>query len=151
MKTHTSKTYSAKPADVTRKWHIVDASVVPLGRLATQVATLLMGKHKPMFTAHIDCGDFVIVTNAAQLVVTGGKEEKKKYYRHTGFPGGIKEASLNEKMEQDPTQVIVKAVRGMIPDNKLRPGRLARLKVYADENHNHSAQQPEVYSLKENK
>lgn len=139
------KTFSAKPTDVTRTWHIVDASEVPLGRLATQVATLLMGKHKPMFTPHIDCGDFVIVINAANLVVTGNKAEGKKYYRHTGHPGGIKEATLSEK---NPIDVVTLAIRGMIPANKLRPGRLARLKVYTDDQHGHTAQKPVAYALK---
>ncbi len=140
-----AKTYSAKPTEVTRVWHIVDASKLPFGRLSTQVATLLMGKHKPMYTPHIDCGDYVIVINASQLVVTGKKSTDKKYYRHTGFPGGIKEATLEEK---NPIAVIEAAVRGMIPANKLRPGRLARLKVYADDQHNHHAQKPVVFELK---
>lgn len=140
-----AKTYSAKPTEVTRVWHIVDASTLPLGRLSTQVATLLMGKHKPMYTPHIDCGDYVIVINAANLVVTGKKPTDKKYYRHTGFPGGIKEASLQEK---NPIAVIEASVRGMIPANKLRDGRLARLKVYADDQHNHHAQKPVEFALK---
>jgi len=139
------KTYSAKPTEVTRVWHVVDAAEVPLGRLATQVATLLTGKHKPMYTAHIDCGDYVIVINAANFVVTGKKMTDKKYYRHSGFPGGIKEASLEEK---SPESVITAAVRGMIPANKLRTDRLARLKVYADDQHNHHAQKPVTFSLK---
>lgn len=140
-----AKTYSAKPTEVTRTWHVVDASTVPFGRLATQVATLLMGKHKAMFTPHIDCGDYVIVINAAQLVATGKKATDKKYYRHTGHPGGIKETTLEKK---DPIRVIEAAVRGMIPANKLRPGRLARLKVYSDDQHNHHAQKPVVFTLK---
>lgn len=140
-----AKTYSAKPTEVTRVWHVVDASTIPFGRLATQVATLLMGKHKPMFTSHIDCGDYVIVINAAQLVATGNKATDKKYYRHTGHPGGIKETTLEKK---DPIHVIEAAVRGMIPANKLRPARLARLKVYADDQHNHHAQKPVVFTLK---
>ncbi len=145
------KTYSAKPSEVVRKWYVLDASEAPLGRLATQVAVLLMGKKKPMYTAHIDCGDHVVITNAAKLQVTGDKMAKKTYYRHSGFPGGIKSASLEEMMEKDPTEVVVKAVRGMLPVNKLRDGRLARLKVYVDENHQHSAQKPEALSLKEGK
>lgn len=143
-----AKTYSAKPTEVTRVWHVVDASTIPFGRLATQVATLLMGKHKPMFTPHIDCGDYVIVINADQLVATGKKLSDKKYYRHTGFPGGIKETTLGEK---NPVSVIEEAVRGMIPANKLRPGRLARLKVYRDDQHNHHAQKPVAFSLKGSK
>ena len=139
------KTYSAKPTEVNRVWHVVDASEVPFGRLATQVATLLMGKHKAMFTPHIDCGDYVVVINAAQLVATGKKTTDKKYYRHTGFPGGIKETTLEKK---SPESVIETAVRGMIPANKLRPGRMARLKVYADDQHNHHAQKPVAFTLK---
>jgi len=144
------KTYSAKPTDVTRHWYVVDASEVPLGRLATQVATLLTGKAKPQFTKHIDCGDFVIVINAANLVVTGNKQDKKIYYHHTGYPGGIKDATLGEKQAKDPTFAIIHAVRGMLPVNKLRDERLKRLKVYAGSEHQHQAQQPKHYSLKEN-
>lgn len=145
------KTYSAKPTDVTRKWHIIDASEAPLGRIATQVADLLTGKTKPQFTPHIDCGDYVIVINSDQLKVTGKKTNDKIYYRHTGFPGGIKQATLAEKLEKDSRDVIIKAVRGMIPANKLRPDRLARLKVYTDSEHNHSAQKPEAIKVKEAK
>ncbi len=145
------KTYSAKPSDVTRKWYVVDASEAPLGRVATQIATLLTGKGKPQFTQHIDCGDYVVVINTDKLVVTGKKLTDKKYYRHTGYPGGIKEASLAEKMAKDSTDVIFKAVRGMLPVNKLRDERLKRLKIYADAEHNHAAQKPETFSLKEGK
>lgn len=142
------KTYSAKPSDVTRKWYIVDASEAPLGRVATQVATLLTGKGKPQFTKHIDCGDYVIVINADKLVVTGGKEEKKVYYRHSGFPGGLSEATLKAQMVKDSTVPVFKAIRGMLPVNKLRDERLKRLKIYADGEHNHEAQKPEVLSMK---
>ena len=145
------KTYSAKPSDVTRAWYVIDASEAPLGRVATRVATLLTGKGKPMFTSHIDTGDFVIVINADKLVVTGKKLQDKKYYRHSGFPGGIKEASLADKMAKDSTEVITHAVRGMLPVNKLRDGRLKRLKVYAGAEHKHEAQKPETLSLKEGK
>lgn len=145
------KTYSAKPSDVTRKWYVVDASEAPLGRVATKVATLLTGKGKPQFTQHIDCGDFVVVVNADKLVVTGDKMQKKMYYRHSGFPGGLKEATLADKMAKDSTEVIVKAVRGMLPVNKLRDERLKRLKVYAGNEHNHEAQKPETLSLKKGK
>jgi len=145
------KTYSAKPSDVTRKWYVVDASEVSLGRAATQIATLLTGKGKPQFTQHIDCGDYVIVVNADKLVVTGNKMSDKKYYRHSGFPGGIKEATLADKMAKDSTEVIIKAVRGMLPVNKLRDDRLKRLKVYAGAEHGHEAQKPEAFSLKEGK
>ncbi|QQS19606.1 50S ribosomal protein L13 [Candidatus Saccharibacteria bacterium] len=142
------KTYSAKPTDVTRKWYVVDASEVTLGRAATQIATLLTGKGKPMFTHHIDCGDFVVVINTDKLQVTGGKEEKKMYYNHSGFPSGLRERQLKDLMANDSTEVILKAVRGMLPVNKLRDGRLARLKIYAGAEHNHAAQKPETLSLK---
>lgn len=145
------KTYSAKPTDVTRAWYVIDASEAPLGRVATRVATLLTGKGKPMFTAHIDCGDFVVIVNAKNLVVTGDKLDKKMYYRHSGFPGGLKEATLREKMDKDPTEVIFQAVRGMLPVNKLRDGRLKRLKIYADAEHQHEAQKPTTISVKEGK
>ncbi|HEX5456333.1 MAG TPA: 50S ribosomal protein L13 [Candidatus Saccharimonadales bacterium] len=141
------KTYSAKPTDVERKWYVLDAGKLTLGRLSTQVAKLLMGKEKPMFTKHIDCGDYVIVINSDRLKVTGKKMDDKVYYKHSGYPGGLKELSLKEKMEKDSTDVIVRAVRGMLPDNKLRNPRLARLKVYKDENHGHSAQKPETFEL----
>lgn len=134
------KTYSAKPTEVNRQWYVIDASDLPLGRLSTRIATLLTGKGKPMFTHHVDCGDYVIVINAANLVVTGNKRAGKIYYRHTSYPGGLKEATLEEQMAKDPTNVIVHAVRGMIPANKLRDGRLKRLKVYAGAEHEHNAQ-----------
>ena len=145
------KTYSAKPSDVTRKWYVIDASQAPLGRVATQIATLLTGKGKPMFTHHIDTGDFVVVVNAQDTVVTGKKLENKRYYRHSHFPGGLKEATLKEKMEQDPTHALFHAVRGMLPVNKLRDARLERLKIYAGPEHKHEAQKPEVISVKEGK
>jgi large subunit ribosomal protein L13 len=145
------KTYSAKPSEVTREWYVVDASEVPLGRLATQVATLLTGKGKPMFTHHIDCGDHVILINADNLVVTGNKLEDKIYYRHSHFPGGLKETQLKDKLAKDSTEVIIKAVRGMLPVNKLRPERLVRLRVYAGSEHGHEAQKPKAFSLKEGK
>jgi large subunit ribosomal protein L13 len=145
------KTFSAKPGDVTRQWYVVDASEVPLGRLATRVATLLTGKEKPQFTKHIDCGDYVIVINAAQTVATGDKFNKKVYYHHTGYPGGIKDATLGEKMEKDPTFAITHAIRGMLPANKLRDERLKRLKVYAGAEHQHEAQKPISISVKESK
>lgn len=145
------KTYSAKPTDVKREWYVVDASEAPLGRLATEVAQLLIGKGKPQFTKHIDCGDYVVVINAANLQVTGKKMEDKMYYQHSGYPGGLKEANLTKVMAKDPSMPIVKAVRGMLPVNKLRDGRLARLKVYAGSDHNHAAQGPKTIKLKEAK
>lgn len=145
------KTYSIKPTDITRKWYILDASELPVGRLATQAATLLTGKGKPQFSHHIDCGDYVIVINAANLVVTGKKMEDKIYYRHSGYPSGLTETSLREQMQKDPTVPIFKAVRGMLPVNKLRAERLKRLKIYAGESHEHEAQKPEKFSMKAGK
>lgn len=145
------KTYSAKPSDVTRKWYVVDASEASMGRVATQVAQLLTGKGRPQFTQHIDCGDYVIVINAEKTVTTGAKAEKKVYYKHSNYPGGLKEATFAEKMVKDPTFPITHAVRGMLPVNKLRDDRLKRLKVYAGSEHNHEAQKPTVISVKEAK
>jgi large subunit ribosomal protein L13 len=145
------KTFSAKPTDVERKWYLVDAAEAPLGRLSTQVATLLTGKGKPQFTKHIDCGDYVVIINAANLVITGDKGNKKVYYRHSNYPGGLKETTLNEQLEKDPTAVIVHAIRGMLPVNKLRDARLARLKVYAGAEHQHEAQKPQAISMKAGK
>ncbi|HEY1835637.1 MAG TPA: 50S ribosomal protein L13 [Candidatus Saccharimonadales bacterium] len=145
------KTYSAKPTDVTRKWYVVDASEAPLGRVATQIATLLTGKGKPIFTHHIDCGDYVVVINAENTKVTGKKLDQKMYYHHSHFPGGLKEATLKEKMEKDPTHALFHAVRGMLPINKLRDARLLRLKIYAGAEHQHEAQKPEKISVKEGK
>lgn len=145
------KTYSAKPTDVTRKWYVIDASQAPLGRVATQIAKLLTGKDKPMFTQHIDVGDYVVVINAANVQVTGDKMDTKMYYRHSMYPGGLKEATMREKQAKDPTYAIFHAVRGMLPVNKLRDGRLDRLKIYAGAEHNHEAQKPEVIPVKEAK
>lgn len=137
------KTYSQKPSEVSRTWIEIDASDAPLGRLATEIASYLTGKRKPTYTAHIDAGDYVVVTNADKLVVTGNKLTDKMYYRHSGFPGGIKERTLAEQLEKDSTKVIYDAVRGMLPKNKLIDGRLKRLKVFAGAEHNHSAQTPQ--------
>lgn len=145
------KTYSAKPSDVVRKWYVLDASQAPMGRVATQAAQLLLGKGKAQFTQHIDVGDYVVIINADKIVVTGNKMDDKMYYRHSGFPGGLTEETLTEKLEKDVTAPIVHAIRGMLPVNKLRDGRLARLKVYAGSEHNHAAQTPEVITVKEGK
>lgn len=142
------KTYSAKPSEVTRRWILIDASEAPLGRISTVIATYLTGKNKPMYTPHIDCGDYVVVVNAGKLQVTGDKMEAKKYYSYSGFPGGLKEATLSEKLAKDPSKVIEAAVKGMLPKNKLAPGRLARLRVFTDENHGHTAQKPEKVEVK---
>jgi large subunit ribosomal protein L13 len=145
------KTYSAKPSDVTRKWYVIDAAEAPLGRLATKAATLLTGKEKPQFTQHIDCGDYVIIINADKLVVTGKKLNQKMYYHHSHFPGGLKETTLNEQLVKDSTKAVEHAIRGMLPVNKLRDGRLARLKIYQGSEHNHEAQKPESISVKGSK
>jgi large subunit ribosomal protein L13 len=145
------KTYSAKPTDVTRQWYVVDASEAPLGRVATKVATLLTGKAKPQFTKHIDCGDFVVIINAKDIVATGDKLGKKVYYRHSGYPGGLKDATLAEKQAKDPAFAITHAVRGMLPANRLRDGRLLRLKVYAGADHQHAPQKPTLISVKDTK
>ncbi len=142
------KTYQAKPTEVTREWLLIDASEAPLGRISTRIATLLTGKGKPSFTKHIDCGDYVVVINTDKLVVTGTKLEDKKYYRHSQYPGSLKTATLTEKIKKDSTDVIVLAVKGMLPKNKLMTERLKRLKVYAGETHAHEAQSPKKVSIK---
>jgi large subunit ribosomal protein L13 len=143
------KTFSAKPSDVTRAWYVLDASEAPLGRVATRAAKLLLGKEKRQFTKHTDCGDYVIVVNASKLVVTGKKLEHKKYYRHSQYPGGLTTATLSETMAKKPEAAITHAIRGMLPDNKLRPERLKRLKVYAGPEHEHEAQKPAKLTIKE--
>lgn len=143
-----SKTYSQKPSEVTRRWILVDASQAPLGRIATQIATYLIGKYKPSYTPHIDGGDYVVVINASEAVLTGNKETGKKYYHHSGFPGGIKEASAKELREKRPEYIIENAVKGMLPKNKLTPDRLKRLKIFAGSEHAHTAQTPEKVEVK---
>lgn len=142
------KTYSQKPSEVTRKWIVLDASEAPLGRLATAAAKYLIGKHKPTYTPHIDGGDYVIIVNAANLVVTGEKAADKTYYRYSGFPGGLTETTLKAQLEKDPTKIIEAAIRGMLPKNKLQSERMKRLKIYAGEAHNHEAQKPVKMGVK---
>lgn len=142
------KTFSQKPADVSRKWILIDASDAPLGRLSTTIAKYLTGKYKTTFTPHVDGGDYVVVINAKNTVVTGNKETAKKYYRHSGFPGGIKEASLSEVRTKYPERIIQKAVQGMIPKNKLSTERMKRLKIYSGSDHAHNAQQPQKVEVK---
>jgi large subunit ribosomal protein L13 len=137
-----NKTYNQKSAEVTREWVIIDASEAPLGRLATLAAKRLIGKHKPTYTAHVDGGDYVIVINAANIVVTGAKETDKNYYRYSGYPSGMKEENFQQVMAKDPARIFVAAVKGMLPKNKLAAERLKRLKVYADDAHGHNAQKP---------
>lgn len=134
------KTYTTKFKDITRKWHHVDVENRVLGRVATEVADLLHGKNKPTFAPYLDCGDYVVVTNAGKVKVTGGKEKKKVYYHHTGYVGNLKEETFEKLMQRKPTEVLKKAVCGMLPKNKLRDSMMARLKLYAGKEHPHTAQ-----------
>ena len=143
-----AKTFSQKTADVSREWFLVDASELPLGRIATIVADKLIGKSKPTYTPHVDGGDYVVVINAKDTVVTGEKETDKIYYRHSGFPGGIKDATLAEVREKFPERIIEKAVQGMLPNNKLSAGRMARLKIFPGAEHAHTAQTPKKVEVK---
>lgn len=143
-----AKTYSQKPSEVNRRWILIDASEAPVGRIATQIATFLTGKYKPTYTAHIDGGDNVVVINAAKAVFTGNKENDKRYYRHSGFPGGIKDATVAEVREKFPERLIEMAVKGMLPKNKLSSERMKRLRVFAGSDHTHTAQTPEKVEVK---
>ena len=134
------KTYSTKASDIERQWHVIDAEEQILGRLATRIASLLMGKHKPMFTRHLDTGDFVVVINADKIRVTGNKAKQKVYYRHSGYPGGLKSITLEEMMQSHPTRAIEYAVKGMLPKNKLGTSMLKKLRVYAGDTHPHLGQ-----------
>ena len=136
------KTYSQKASEISREWWVIDASSMPLGKLAVVIADKLMGKSKVTYTPHIDNGDYVVVTNAKNLVVTGEKLTDKKYYRHSGFPGGLTELKLEEVLEKDPSLAIREAVKGMLPKNKLAADRLARLRVFEGAEHAHTAQNP---------
>jgi large subunit ribosomal protein L13 len=141
------KTFSAKPQDIERKWFVVDAQGQTLGRLATRIATLLRGKHKPIYTPHMDCGDYVIVVNADKIQVTGQKLEQKMYYRHSGYPGGLRQVSLRRQLQVHPDRVIEAAVRGMLPKNRLGRKMFRKLKIYAGPTHPHAAQQPTALEL----
>ncbi|MBC7512399.1 50S ribosomal protein L13 [Candidatus Saccharibacteria bacterium] len=142
------KTYSQKPTEVTRRWILIDAKDAPLGRLSTVIAKHLIGKYKPTYTPHIDGGDYVVVINAKDTIVTGNKEEDKMYYRHSGFPGALKEATLKEVRQKFPERIIEHSVKGMLPKNKLSPGRMQRLKVFPAAEHAHTAQTPEKITIK---
>ena len=142
------KTYSQKPSEISRRWVLFDASELPLGRLSTMIATHLTGKYKPTYTPHMDGGDYVIVINASNVVVTGNKEEDKIYYHHSGFPGGIKDATLKEVREKFPERIIEEAVKGMLPKNKLQAERLKRLRIFAGSDLSHTAQTPEKVEVK---
>jgi large subunit ribosomal protein L13 len=145
------KTYVAKPTDRERNWLVVDAEGQTLGRLATQIADALRGKRKPTYTPHIDTGDFVVVVNAEKIAVTGQKRTEKMYYRHSGYPGGLKSRTLNDMLERRPEEVIRLAVKGMLPRNRLGRKQLTKLKVYAGPDHPHAAQQPQPMALIETK
>jgi large subunit ribosomal protein L13 len=139
------KTYSAKKGEITRDWYVVDAEGQILGRLATQIADRLRGKGKPGYTPHVDTGDFVVVVNADKIAVTGTKLDSKMYYRHSGYPGGLKQRTLREQLERRPTEVIRKAVKGMLPKNKLANQQITKLKIYAGPEHPHEAQEPKPF------
>ena len=140
-------TYSAKAEEITRSWFIVDAAGKPLGRLASEIARVLRGKHRPTFTPHVDTGDFVVVINAEKIHVTGNKLEQKRYWRHSGYPGGIKSRTLAEMLDRRPEEVIRKAVKGMLPRNRLGRKQLTKLKVYAGPDHPHAAQKPKEMEI----
>jgi large subunit ribosomal protein L13 len=140
-------TYSPKPGEVTRRWHVIDATDVVLGRLASQTATLLRGKHKPQYAPHVDTGDFVIVVNAEKVALTGNKRQTKMAYRHSGYPGGLSAKSVGELLETRPTRVVEQAVKGMLPKGSLGRKQLSKLKVYAGAEHPHAAQQPEPFEI----
>ncbi len=141
------RTYTPKPGDIQRQWHVIDATDVVLGRLASQTATLLRGKHKPTFAPHVDAGDFVIIINAEKVALTGSKLEKKRAYRHSGYPGGLKSTSYAELLERNPVRAVEKAIRGMLPKNKLAAQQMSKLKVYAGPEHPHGAQQPQTFEF----
>ena len=141
------RTYSPKPGDVNREWHVIDATDIVLGRLASHVAVLLRGKHKPIFAPHVDTGDFVIVINAEKIVLTGQKLSQKMDYRHSGFPGGLRATNYIELLATNPRRAIEKAVKGMLPHNKLSDAQITKLKVYAGPAHPHSAQNPKPFEI----
>lgn len=141
------RTYSPKPGDIKRQWYVIDATDVVLGRLASQTAALLRGKHKPTFAPHMDTGDFVIIVNAEKAALSGSKLVQKKAYRHSGYPGGLSATSYQELMASNPRRAVEKAVKGMLPHNKLGRAQGAKLKVYAGPEHPHAAQQPVAFQI----
>jgi large subunit ribosomal protein L13 len=141
------RTFSPKPADVDRQWYIIDATDVVLGRLASHVAVLLRGKHKPVFAPHMDMGDFVIIVNAAKVALTGAKAQQKRAYHHSGFPGGLSSTSYVDLLAKNPRRAVEKAVKGMLPHNKLSNAQITKLKVYAGSDHPHQAQQPVPFEI----
>jgi large subunit ribosomal protein L13 len=142
------KTWNAKPGEIERRWYLVDAEGQTLGRLATQIADTLRGKRKPQYTPHVDTGDFVVVVNAEKTAVTGTKLDDKLYHRHSGYPGGLRSRPLRDELERRPTEVIRKAVKGMLPRNRLARQQLTKLKVYAGPEHPHEAQAPQTLEVK---
>ena len=142
------KSYMARPLEVERRWYVVDAEGQTLGRLATEIARILRGKNKPQYTPHVDTGDFVVVVNAEKVVVTGKKAEQKVYRRHSGYPGGLKETSYEQMMERRPTEILRRAVKGMMPKNRLARQQLRKLKIYAGPEHPHAAQNPQQYEVR---
>jgi large subunit ribosomal protein L13 len=151
MKAKLQRTFTPTPSDVDRTWYVVDADGIPLGRLASEVAQILRGKHKPSFAPHMDMGDYVIVVNAEKVAVSGNKETGKVYYRHSGFPGGLRSDSLAEMRAEHPERLIENAVRGMIPKNRLGRQTLTKLKVYPGHDHPHDAQKPKPLTLSQGK
>jgi large subunit ribosomal protein L13 len=143
----TVRTFSPKAADVQRQWHVIDASDIVLGRLASQAAILLRGKHKAIFAPHVDTGDFVIIVNAAKVALTGNKLADKRAYRHSGYPGGLRAVAYSDLMEKSPERAVTKAVKGMLPKNSLGRQMLSKLKVYAGPEHPHQAQKPVRYEI----
>jgi large subunit ribosomal protein L13 len=143
------RTFSPKDSDITRQWHVIDATDVVLGRLASHAAVLLRGKHKPIFAPHVDTGDFVIVINADKVALSGAKLEKKMAYRHSGYPGGLRAVSYGDLMAKNPERAVEKAIKGMIPKNSLGRKTLSKLKVYAGPVHPHQAQQPQPYEIRQ--
>jgi large subunit ribosomal protein L13 len=143
----TVRTYTPKPGDINRQWHIIDANDVVLGRLASQTATLLRGKHKPTFAPHMDMGDFVIIINAEKVALTGAKLEQKRAYRHSGYPGGLSSVNYAELLETNPVRAVEKAIRGMLPKTSLAAAQIGKLKVYRGAEHPHAAQQPKPFEI----
>jgi len=141
------RTYSPKPGEIERQWHVIDATDVVLGRLATHIATLLRGKHKPTFAPHVDTGDFVVVVNAGKVALTGNKRDQKFAYRHSGYPGGLRKRSFGELLDSRPDRLLEKVVKGMLPKNKLGRAQAKKLKVYAGPQHPHAAQQPQAREI----
>ena len=141
------RTFTPKPGDIERRWHVIDASDVVLGRLATQSAVLLRGKHKPIFAPHVDTGDFVVIINASKVALTGNKREQKLAYRHSGYPGGLRSVSYTELLDKNPQRAVEKAIRGMLPKNSLGRQMLSKLKVYAGPEHPHLAQKPVPFEI----